>query len=195
MLIFLAGAARTGKSMLSRRLLAKRMIPFLSVDVLMMGLVRGKPELKIRHDEGALVTGEYIWPVVYEMSRSLLYDQTDYLFEGELLPYQIAKQRDEAPGQIIGCFLGYDQIDPHEKLRTIRQFSGFPNDWPQEVDDAKLLAIVEREIAFSRYLRQECQRYDLPYFDFSHSFLEQHDQIEASILERLSFHSAESSLK
>jgi hypothetical protein len=185
MLIFVGGAARTGKSMLSRRLLDKRKIPFLSSDVLIMGLVRGMPELKIEPDEGALVSAERIWPLIYEMSRSLLYDKTDYLFEGELLPYQVARQRDEAPNQVIGCFLGYDRIDPQEKLRTIRQYSDFPNYWPQEMDDAKLLAIVEREIAFSRYLRRECQRYDLPYFDFSYDFEAVHDQVETYILERL----------
>ena len=43
MLIFIGSTARTGKGMLVRRLLAEMQPPFLSLDVLKMGLERGWP--------------------------------------------------------------------------------------------------------------------------------------------------------
>ncbi len=52
MLIFIGGAARTGKGILARRLLSECQLPFLSLDVLKMGLARGVPEYPIDPDAG-----------------------------------------------------------------------------------------------------------------------------------------------
>jgi hypothetical protein len=54
MLVFIGGAARTGKGILARRLVAERM-----------------------------------WPLVREMSASLLREGVNYCIEGELLPQHV----------------------------------------------------------------------------------------------------------
>ncbi len=48
MLLFIGGAARTGKGILVRRLLAELRLPYLSLDVLKMGLTRGVPGIRYR---------------------------------------------------------------------------------------------------------------------------------------------------
>jgi hypothetical protein len=60
-------------------------------------------------------------------------------------------------------------------------FAGHPNDWPQEYNDADLLAIIQREIAFSQYLQVECARHQFPYFDTSREFLPALDAVVAYI--------------
>lgn len=179
MLFFIGGAARTGKGIISRRLLYEQHIPYMSVDVLKMGLARGVPEFAIDPDAGAFHVAERTWPLVREMCRNLIAEQVPYLIEGELLPQQIALYRNEYPSQVHGCFLGYSTITPAQKCHEIRTNGGHPNDWPSEVSDAALLAIIEREIAFSRFLQAECQTYQLPYFDSSQAFLETIDQVVA----------------
>lgn len=171
MLLFIGGAARTGKSILSRRLLTEIQVPFLSLDVLKMGLTRGVPEYTIDPDAGGAQVAERLWPLVREMSVSLLHDEIDYSFEGELLPRHVAALRGTAPSQIRACFLGYPTISPDRKLQEIRTHSGHPNDWPQEYSDTDLRAIVQREIAFSHYLQAECARYQFRYFDMSQQFM------------------------
>ena len=57
MLLFIGGAARTGKGMLVRRLLVERRMPYLSLDVLKMGLARGVPEYDIDPDAGGIIVG------------------------------------------------------------------------------------------------------------------------------------------
>jgi putative acetyltransferase len=176
-LFFIGGAARTGKGILVRRLLAEQRLPYLSLDVLKMGLARGVPEFAVDPNAGALEVAERLWPLVREMSRSLLFDRVHYVFEGEVLPKHVAGLRDAHSSQVRGCFLGYAEVAPSQKLHDIRAHANYPNDWPRDYTDAALLPIIDREIRFSRYLREECDRYGFPYFDTSHQFESTLDQV------------------
>ncbi len=183
MLFFIGGAARTGKGILARRLLAEMGLPYLSLDVLKMGLARGAPEYIIDPDAGAIQVAARLWPLVREMSVSLLYDQVDYVFEGEILPKDVYALRERYPSQISATFLGYVSVTPIGKLREIRAHAGYPNDWPQDYSDEDLLAIIEREIGFSKYLRAECANYNLPYWDVSQQFLARLEEVVVSVRE------------
>jgi len=181
MLLFIGGAARTGKGILVRRLLVERQMPYLSLDVLKMGLTRGVIEYAIDPDAGGMVVGERLWPLVREMSMSLLADQVDYAIEGEILPRYVAALRDDYPTQIKACFLGYTAITPAQKLHDIRTYAGYPNDWSSEYSDSDLLSVVTKMIDFSQYLMNECARYNLPYFDTSHNFTQTLDEVVAFV--------------
>lgn len=181
MLIFMGGAARTGKGILARRFLAKMQLPYLSLDVLKMGLTRGVPAFAIDPDAGGRKVAKRLWPLVREMSITLLHDGIDYVFEGELLPNDVAALQCDYPTQVCACFLGYSTITPTQKLHEIRTYAGQPNDWPQEYNDADLLAIINREIAFSQYVQAECARHHLRYFDTSHHFMQVLDKVVAFV--------------
>ena len=181
MLLFIGGAARTGKGMLVRRLLIERQMPYLSLDVLKMGLTRGVPEYAIDPNAGGIVVGERLWPLVREMSLNLLAEDVDYVIEGELLPKHVATLRQCYPSQIKACFLGYTTITPAQKLRAIRTHAGHPNDWPRDYSDTDLLPIITKMIEFSHYLQAECATYHLPYFDTSQHFLATLDRVVAYI--------------
>lgn len=183
MLVFIGGAARTGKGMLARRLLAERQMAYLSLDVLKMGLARGVPEYAIDPDAGGLVVGERLWPLVREMSFNLLDDGVDYVLEGELLPKHVAPLWRSYPTQIKACFLGYTTITPEQKLYNIRTHGGHPNDWPSNYTDAELLPVIVKMIEFSHYLQAECTTYQMRYFDSSQHFQATLDQVMAYILD------------
>ena len=181
MLLFIGGAARAGKGIVARRLLAELQLPYLSLDVLKMGLARGAPEYAIDPDAGGVLVAGRLWPLVREMSVSLLHDQMDYVFEGELLPKDVATLRRAYPAQVRACFLGYCTISATRKLHEIRTYAGHPNDWPQEYDDGALREIIEREIVFSHYVQAECARYELRYFDTSLNFMPVLDEVVACV--------------
>lgn len=181
MLFLIGGAARTGKGILVRRLLAEMQMPYLSLDVLKMGLARGVPEYAINPDAGAIPVGERLWPLVREMSASLLADRVDYVIEGELLPKHVAALVHRHPTQTKACFLGYATITPAQKLHEIRTHAGHPNDWSSDYSDPALLHVITEMIAFSRYLVAECATYQIPYFDTSHNFMQTMDQVVAYV--------------
>jgi hypothetical protein len=181
MLLFIGGAARTGKGMLTRRLLAEMQLPYLSLDVLKMGLARGAPEYAIDPNAGGIQVASRLWPLVREMSISLLYDQMDYVFEGEILPKDVDDLREAYPTQVCACFLGYSRVAPAQKLHEIRAYGGHANDWPREYTDETLLTIINREIVFSQYIQSECTRFHFPYFDSSHHFMQVLDDVVAYV--------------
>jgi len=184
MLLFIGGAARTGKGILVRRLLTERQMPYLNLDVLKMGLTRGVPEYDIDPNSGAMEVGDKIWSLVREMSMSLLFDRVNYVFEGELLPRHVATLQEEFPTRVKACFLGYAKIDPAQKLDEIRMYGGYPNDWAVDYSDTDLLKIIVREIEFSQYLVDECAKHNLPYFDISQNFLKTLDEVVAFVSEQ-----------
>ena len=181
MLVFIGGAARTGKGMLVRRLLADMQLPYLSIDVLKIGLARGVPEYGLDPDAGCILVAEKLWPLVREMSVSLLAEGANYAMEGELLPQHVDALRHTYPAQIKACFLGYATITPTQKLHDIRTYTGHPNDWPSTYADSALLSIITREIAFSQYLMDACARHNMRYFDTSHNFAQTLEQVVAYV--------------
>jgi hypothetical protein len=181
LLLFIGGAARTGKGILVRRLLLERQMSFLSLDALKMGLTRGVPEFEIDPNAGAIPVAERLWSLVREMSLNLMSEGVDYVLEGELLPKHVAALQQQYPAQVRACFLGYHSTTPEQKCREVRAYGGFPNDWSLEYSDPELLTVLMREIDFSRYLLEECSRFNLPYFDTSSQFLETLDRVFAFV--------------
>lgn len=63
MVILIAGASHTGKTLLAQKLLEKYKYPYLSIDHLKMGLIRsGRTQLTPMSDDAELT--DYLWPIV-----------------------------------------------------------------------------------------------------------------------------------
>jgi hypothetical protein len=172
MLLLIGGAARTGKGILSRRLLLEMHQPYLSLDVVKMGLVNGLPSFGLDPEASALVIAEHLWPLVRAMAVNMVETDVHYCIEGEILPAHAAELRQRFPGQVRACFLGYADIAPKHKLAQLREFGGHPNDWMAGYAEGDILELVEQNVVFSRYLREECGRLGIAYFDTSEHFEE-----------------------
>ena len=80
MVILIAGASHTGKTLLAQRLLERYHFPYLSIDHLKMGLIRsGRTELTPA-DDGALT--HYLWPIVREMVKTAVENRQNLVVEG-----------------------------------------------------------------------------------------------------------------
>lgn len=166
MLYLLGGAARAGKSTIAARFLDETGIPYFCLDVLMMGLARGQPELGIDPEDDEQHVAHLLWPVVEGMSRTMIENDDPYLFEGvQLRPQDVAVLCRQFPDKIRACFVGYAEADPQTKFEEIRRHGGGLDDWLRELDDATVMADVRRLIAQSRDIRDECERLDLRYFE------------------------------
>ena len=65
MIILIAGASHTGKTVLAQRLLEQYHYPYLSIDHLKMGLIRSGNSNLTPMDEDKVT--DYLWPIVREM--------------------------------------------------------------------------------------------------------------------------------
>jgi hypothetical protein len=173
------GAARTGKGIISRRLLEETHAPYLSLDVIKMDLANGVPSLGIDPEASSTDFALKIWPFVRAMAVNMIETGVGYTIEGEILPEQVHELARSYPGAIKACFLGYKRITPTQKLKEIRQHSGHPNDWVEGYSDDYVLDLVRDEIEFSHYLARECERLGLAYFDTSDDFAVTLEQVVA----------------
>lgn len=90
MIILIAGASHTGKTVLAQKLLEKYTYPYLSIDHLKMGLIRsGNTELTPMSDDSELT--EYLWPIVREMIKTAIENKQNLIVEGCYIPFDWEK--------------------------------------------------------------------------------------------------------
>lgn len=86
MIILIAGASHTGKTLLAQKFLEKYKYPYLSIDHLKMGLIRsGNTELTAMSSELELT--EYLWPIVREMIKTAIENKQNLIIEGCYIPH------------------------------------------------------------------------------------------------------------
>ena len=94
MILLIAGATHTGKTVLAQRLLEKYRYPYLSIDHLKMGLIRSKnTSLTPMSDDRALTS--YLWPIVREMIKTAIENRQDIIVEGCYIPFDWADDFEE----------------------------------------------------------------------------------------------------
>jgi hypothetical protein len=96
----------------------------------------------------------------------------EYIIEGyTILPEHAAEIQSLFPEQVKSCFIGYTRIDPEKKLEEIRTCTDLPNDWAKTSSDTEILNLINRSISYSVFLKTECGKYQIPYFDQSDDFI------------------------
>ena len=85
MIILIAGASHTGKTLLAQRLLEKYHYPYLSMDHLKMGLIRSGNTALTPMDDDKLT--DYLWPIVREMIKTAIENGQNLIVEGCYIPF------------------------------------------------------------------------------------------------------------
>lgn len=89
MIILIAGASHTGKTVLAQRLLEKYNYPYLSIDHLKMGLIRsGNTDLTPMDDDKLT---DYLWPIVREIVKTAIENKQNLVVEGCYIPFDWQK--------------------------------------------------------------------------------------------------------
>ena len=90
MVILIAGASHTGKTLLAQRLVKQYGCFCLSLDHLKMGLIRsGRTVLTPLSSDRELT--ELLWPVAREMVKTAIENEQDLIVEGCYIPFDWAK--------------------------------------------------------------------------------------------------------
>ena len=93
MIILIAGASHTGKTALAQELLERLRWPYLSLDLLKMGLIRaGRTDLTPSSDDDALTA--LLWPIARGMVRTALENRQHLIVEGCYIPFGWARDFD-----------------------------------------------------------------------------------------------------
>lgn len=177
MLYIIGGAARSGKSILTHRLLEEKLIPYFPLDGLVGMLKHSAPELGVTHDIPFIEKSKRAGTFNKHLFKYLLKTQKDYSAEGDcILPSDVAEVQEKYADRIRCCFLGYCTIPAEKKLEHVRTFNRGEWDWTHYHEDKEMLPMLEEMITYSKFLKEECAKYDIPFFDVSENFEGVHEE-------------------
>ena len=171
MVILISGASHTGKTLLAQRLLEQYQYPYMSIDLLKMGLIRSGQTRLTAEDDDAL--REYLWPIVAEVIKTAIENRQNLVVEGCYIPFDWKKTFSEVYLREIKYYcLIMTQAYIERHFDTIKDFA---NVIEHRIDDSwytKELAIREN----AEYLRM-CRKYGCP-----HILIRDHYQIDLATL-------------
>jgi len=170
MLYILGGASRSGKTLFSRRVVVEKQIPYFPLDALVGALAHGAPQFGVQYKDSFVDRANKLWPLATHLFDMLLNEERDYLIEGDSLIPSLVNQLITAGKSARCCFLGYAELNKEEKLSLVRQYHQEQIDWTRGISDEEMLPMIEDMIQFSKYLKEECAKYGVKYFDVSHDF-------------------------
>lgn len=157
MIVFIAGATHTGKTLLAQRLMEQCHWPYLSMDLLKMGLIRSGHTKLTPYDDNAL--RPLLWKIVREMVKTAIENQQNLIVEGGYIPFDWRKDFEESYAREIRfCCLVMSQsyIEKHfleimEKANVIEK----------RLDDSDCTR--ERLMEENARIFELCRQYHCPY--------------------------------
>jgi hypothetical protein len=171
MLFLVGGTSRSGKTLVARKILADRQIPYLSLDWLMMGFNTGIPEYGIHHLLWPNEIAAKMEPFLGGVIDCMLVDGMDYVIEGEAMrPRWVAELIEKHPDKVRAVFVGYTEIDVEDKVALVKEHSSGENDWLTSESDDYIRDHIGNMIAYSKTIRTECEEHRLSYIDTSEDF-------------------------
>lgn len=89
MIVLITGASHTGKTALAQKLLEKYKYPYLSLDLMKMGLIRSGNTNLTPLDDKELVP--YLWKITKEIIKTALENEQNLIIEGCYIPFKWKK--------------------------------------------------------------------------------------------------------
>lgn len=89
MIILIAGATHTGKTLLAQKLLEKNKYPYLSLDHLKMGLIRSGNTNLTPQDDSKLTP--YLWSITEGIIKTAIENRQNLIIEGCYIPFDWQK--------------------------------------------------------------------------------------------------------
>ncbi len=172
MLYIISGVPRSGKSTLARKIFTEKNIPYFPIDAFTSCLEECAPELGIFHGQTYAEEFEKISPIMKSLFTNLSQEEDSYIVEGDgILPHSLKSFQETLGKESVRiCYLGYDSESKEKKLENIRTHAISKDDWTTRYSDEQLLVIVEGMIERSSFIKEECQKNGIAYFDVSNNF-------------------------
>ncbi len=167
--IIIAGVPRAGKSTICSELAKTKKYQHLAMDAVVIAFEGAYPELGVFHTDcwDFVETSKTFIKFMKKISKTSNYDKFDYRLAFDLYhitPKDYYENIDSSCCEIY--FFGYPNISVEDKFKEIRNFDT-EFDWTSEKDDAIVIDHITKYIEISKWLKDECQKYNLPFIDIS----------------------------
>ncbi len=110
MVILIGGASCTGKTTMAQTLLEKYQMPYLSIDHVKMGLIRGNRYCDFSPEDPEEQVTEKLWPIVKGIIMTNIENDQNIIIEGCYLPTdKVLDFEEEYKRHIIPFYIGFSK--------------------------------------------------------------------------------------
>lgn len=170
MVILLGGASHSGKTFLSKKLIDKYKIPCTSLDHIKMGMIRGCNDCGFSAADSDEIIAEKMWRFIEGFIKTCLENKQNTILEGCYFPCE--KVRELLCDDLAVIFIILSKQYIIENFDKIIKYENV-------VEDRKFPEC--REIEFfineNERIKEECIKYELPYFEITGDFFEGLEEI------------------
>lgn len=173
--IIIAGVPRAGKSTLSQIISKQFGYQHISMDSIIAGIEKVFPETNINSDASTNLQEniQYISSKMALFIRAMMdsgeYNECDYgmvidIFQ--LLPQHYMQYIDSS---LCGVYyLGTSEVTPEERYELLKKYDT-PTDYTYYKSEEENKEDCDSIVTISKYLKEQCALYNLPYYDTSYN--------------------------
>lgn len=156
MIILIAGASHTGKTVLAQKLLEKYAYPYLSIDHLKMGLIRSGETALTPEDDDELKP--YLWKIVREIIKTAIENKQNLIVEGIYIPFDWKEDftSEYLKDIVYRCLIMSDDYIKENFQKIISHGNVIEDRLDDELD-------IDEVLAENIYNLKMCEQYDLDY--------------------------------
>ncbi len=169
--ILVIGAARSGKTSLSKLLAKEKGYSVISIDDIVSGL-EAYPELNISHNSNDVLTSSNLAPFLIKYFTELsegdkFYDGIKYVIEGTHIDFEkLMPFLDNNKDKYIIIGLTYNDITEEKLFNSIRKYDT-EDDWTYYVSDEDLVGDVRYFLERNKFFNDKFKDYNIKSFDTS----------------------------
>jgi len=168
--ILIIGAARTGKTTLSRRINKEFGYSIINLDDIISSLKEAFPILGIKHDYDDIKISSRFAPFLVNYLKELsegpnFYNNAKYVIEGVQVDFEkVISSLDQNKYLVIG--LTYNNIDAKTLYNNIKT-NDTEDDWTYHVNDEYLRNMIDIFIERNKYYNDKFKEYNIKTYDVS----------------------------
>jgi 2-phosphoglycerate kinase len=173
MVILIGGNSCVGKTLLSQKLMEKYHIPYLSIDHLKMGIIRGCPKCDFTAESEDEIITKKLWPIIKGIIMTNIENNQKIIIEGAYLPYNLYDLETEYVSKIIFCKICFSKeyikkyLDKKIiKNKSIIEYRGYDFGYT-----------VEKYIEDNKFTKKMCKSNNIKYFEIKRDYKEEINNI------------------
>ncbi len=169
MLYLIGGPAKSGKSILRKKILDDKKISGISTDYL-RGMFKNNKKYKISYKKLPQENSKIFSPFLINLIEEIiLYSDEDFVIEGDLIDKNIYKKFAKNKN-IKFIFLGYLNENLDQKISKTLKIEKNKKSWVNDFPLEETKKIINNGIMLSKELNMFCKKNNIPFFNTSSNF-------------------------
>ncbi|WP_259443218.1 adenylate kinase [Campylobacter peloridis] len=163
MIFLIGGESHTGKTLLAQKLLEKFYYPYLSLDHLKMGLIKGLKDFPFKIDEDDNIS-DFLFPIIDSIIKTNIENKQNLIIEGiYLTPKKLKKFQNHSDIKIFYIIFSKEYILQNYKL-IYQKENIIETRLTSEKENINIL------ISNHQYLKSQCENFNLPFLEIKKDY-------------------------